>query len=56
MNAQQQFEQVKRELDSALAIRAQADEKIAALRNVLQGAALGVELQKLAAAEAPAVE
>lgn len=53
MNPTEQIESIKRELNEAYAIRAQADEKIAALRNVLQGAALGVELQKQAA---PAVD
>lgn len=52
--AVQQFEQIKKELNEALALRAQVDEKILALRNVLQGAALGVELQK--AVEAAAQE
>lgn len=51
--AVQQYEQIRKELTEALAARAQIDEKIVGLRNVLQGAALGVELQKAAAAEAP---
>lgn len=55
-NPAQQIETIKRELTEAYAIRAQADEKILALRNVLQGAGLGVELQKQAeaVAEVPA--
>jgi hypothetical protein len=54
--AVQQYEQLKRELTEALALRAQCDEKITALRNVLQGAGLGVELQKAATAEAAPAE
>lgn len=48
MTPVEQIETIKRELNEAFAVRAQADEKIAALRNVLQGAALGIELQKQA--------
>lgn len=41
-------EAIKRELIEAYAARAQADEKIAAIRNVLAGVGLGVEVQKQA--------
>lgn len=48
MTPAEQIATYQRELTEAYALRAQADERITALRNTLQGAALGVELQKQA--------
>jgi hypothetical protein len=43
--------ELQKELTEALAQRAMIDEKVLALRNALQGVALGIEIQKAVAAE-----
>lgn len=51
MSAKQNLESIQKQLQEALAQRALIDEKILSLRNVMQGAGLGVELEKEAQAE-----
>lgn len=51
--ATQQFEQLQKQLLEAYVQREAADEKIKAIRNVIAGVGLGVEIQKEAASPDP---
>jgi len=56
MNHTQRLESIQKELTEALAQKALLDEKIVALRNLVQGISFGAEMAKAAAAAPQSTE